>query len=229
MTTYNQFISAILAEPEDDQPRLILADWLEEQGFTQRAELIRVQCKIAEKAFAADHDPTNCLYTPCKVCEELEYLTDLLKREKKLLDMARRADWSNFRRKKFPDCVEVYRRGFLDEVRCTSKDWYENKYGPKAIKLHPTINYFVPVDKSPFCFYPPPRLPGEDPLYCQWRRINPDRYDRDYDDSYYIHDEVFDLMPHGYDGTYGVKRYQNVQEAVFAVSQGYVFWARRLV
>jgi len=37
-------LAAILAAPDDDLPRLVAADWLEERGFAERAELIRVQC-----------------------------------------------------------------------------------------------------------------------------------------------------------------------------------------
>jgi uncharacterized protein (TIGR02996 family) len=38
---------AVLAAPHDDAPRLILADWLEEAGHTDRAEFVRVQCRLA--------------------------------------------------------------------------------------------------------------------------------------------------------------------------------------
>src|SRR5581483_6136574 len=44
------FLQDILAHPDDDAPRLIFADWLEEQGDTNsvaRAEFIRIQCAIA--------------------------------------------------------------------------------------------------------------------------------------------------------------------------------------
>lgn len=41
------FLDAIIAEPADDRPRLVFADWLEEQGQSDRAEFIRVQCEIA--------------------------------------------------------------------------------------------------------------------------------------------------------------------------------------
>src|SRR5690348_11385636 len=44
------FLRDILAHPDDDAPRLIFADWLEEQGdanSTARAEFIRVQCALA--------------------------------------------------------------------------------------------------------------------------------------------------------------------------------------
>ena len=41
------FLAAILAAPDDDAPRLIYADWLDEQGQPERAEFIRVQCTLA--------------------------------------------------------------------------------------------------------------------------------------------------------------------------------------
>lgn len=41
------FLRAILAAPDDDAPRLIYADWLDENGKPERAEFIRVQCQLA--------------------------------------------------------------------------------------------------------------------------------------------------------------------------------------
>src|SRR5262245_34763715 len=40
-------MQAILDSPEDDAPRLVLADWLEEHGEPDRAAFIRVQCALA--------------------------------------------------------------------------------------------------------------------------------------------------------------------------------------
>src|SRR5262245_3154375 len=40
------FLAAIRDDPDDDGPRLIFADWLEEQG-DPRGEFIRVQCALA--------------------------------------------------------------------------------------------------------------------------------------------------------------------------------------
>jgi uncharacterized protein (TIGR02996 family) len=37
-------LAAILAHPDEDTPRLIFADWLEENGQPERAEFIRIQC-----------------------------------------------------------------------------------------------------------------------------------------------------------------------------------------
>ncbi len=47
MTHEEAFIQSIREAPNDDAPRLIYADWLEEHGQTDRAEFIRVQCRLA--------------------------------------------------------------------------------------------------------------------------------------------------------------------------------------
>jgi uncharacterized protein (TIGR02996 family) len=42
-------LKAIFAEPNDDLPRLVFADYLEEQDEAEWAELIRVQCELARR------------------------------------------------------------------------------------------------------------------------------------------------------------------------------------
>ena len=44
MISEEAFRLAILDRPDDDGPRLVFADWLEEEGDAERAELIRLQC-----------------------------------------------------------------------------------------------------------------------------------------------------------------------------------------
>jgi uncharacterized protein (TIGR02996 family) len=39
-------IRSVVAEPDSDTPRLVYADWLEEHGRAERAELIRTQCDL---------------------------------------------------------------------------------------------------------------------------------------------------------------------------------------
>src|SRR5262245_37983065 len=51
MTDQEVLLRSILESPDDDAPRLILADWLEEHGEPERAEFIRVQI---EKALCAN-------------------------------------------------------------------------------------------------------------------------------------------------------------------------------
>jgi uncharacterized protein (TIGR02996 family) len=44
------FLSAICAAPDDDTPRLVFADWLQENGDPDRAEFIRLQIAVARGA-----------------------------------------------------------------------------------------------------------------------------------------------------------------------------------
>src|SRR5262245_15431683 len=47
MTYDSAFLAAIQEAPDDDAPRLVYADWLEEQGDADRAEFVRLQCALA--------------------------------------------------------------------------------------------------------------------------------------------------------------------------------------
>src|SRR5437660_12362611 len=40
-------LQAVIEAPEDDGPRLVLADWLEEHGQPERAEFVRTQVELA--------------------------------------------------------------------------------------------------------------------------------------------------------------------------------------
>src|SRR5262249_29199298 len=50
VTPQDAFLRAILDAPDDDAPRLVYADWLDEHGETERAEFIRVQITLASLA-----------------------------------------------------------------------------------------------------------------------------------------------------------------------------------
>jgi uncharacterized protein (TIGR02996 family) len=47
MTDQSSLLAAITAAPDDDAPRLVYADWLDEHGHSDRAEFIRVQVESA--------------------------------------------------------------------------------------------------------------------------------------------------------------------------------------
>src|SRR5262245_23073250 len=47
MSLHEAFLRSIIEAPDDDAPRLVYADWLEENGDPERAEFIRVQCRLA--------------------------------------------------------------------------------------------------------------------------------------------------------------------------------------
>jgi uncharacterized protein (TIGR02996 family) len=98
MTHADAFLQHILECPNDDAPRLIYADWLEEQGDAEsiaRAEFIRVQC-----ALAGENVPPH-------------RRTELEWRKRKILEHYN-AEWARSIRR----LVRTwnYHRGFVDDV-----------------------------------------------------------------------------------------------------------------
>src|SRR5262245_25219775 len=62
MSDESAFLAAVIANPDDDAPRLIYADWLDENGDSERAELIRLQCQLAigwDRIVSLDGDPES--------------------------------------------------------------------------------------------------------------------------------------------------------------------------
>lgn len=49
MSDADPFLEAIWANPDDDLPRLVYADWLEERGESTYAEFIRLDCMLERK------------------------------------------------------------------------------------------------------------------------------------------------------------------------------------
>jgi uncharacterized protein (TIGR02996 family) len=93
------FLPAILDSPDDDAPRLVYADWLEENGQPDRAEFIRLQC---ERARLPDGDPRRGV---------------LEARERELL-AAHRGEWASG----LPRVAEAeFERGLLTGVRVPGK------------------------------------------------------------------------------------------------------------
>jgi uncharacterized protein (TIGR02996 family) len=46
--TRDELLQAVIENPDDDAPRLVFADWLENHGEGERAEFIRVQIELAK-------------------------------------------------------------------------------------------------------------------------------------------------------------------------------------
>lgn len=111
------FLDAIIAAPEDDIPRLVYADWLDERGCGERAEFIRVQCELAQKA---KYDPSRL---------------PLLKREQMLL--TKHGDgWA----KSVAAITRDYEfhRGFVDTVVIGGRKFLT--HGDKVFELAPVRN-----------------------------------------------------------------------------------------
>jgi uncharacterized protein (TIGR02996 family) len=90
-------LAAIIAHPDEDAPRLIYADWLQENGQPERAEFIRVQ---TERERLTPNDPQ---YSP------------LARREVFLLGRHRRT-WTATFDALLPEAALRFARGFVEQV-----------------------------------------------------------------------------------------------------------------
>lgn len=107
------FLAEVIADPDNNAPRLIYADWLEEQG-SPRGEFIRIQCELEE-------------------IDELDpgYL-DLRHRNDELLDLYG-SEWANEIGEDVRRCV--YRRGFVETVTVTARSFA--KSGDRLFQAFP--------------------------------------------------------------------------------------------
>ena len=107
MTERDALYRAIIANPEDDTPRFVYADWLEENGRAEEAEFIRVECRL-ETLAPEDPEFTDLLARQ----EELRlWLTvHVAGPEVKLssgLHVAAGAEWWKATQRGFPRFLEI--------------------------------------------------------------------------------------------------------------------------
>src|SRR4051812_7125584 len=50
MSPDESFLHSLLEAPDEDGPRLVYADWLDDHGRPERAAFIRLQCRLADPA-----------------------------------------------------------------------------------------------------------------------------------------------------------------------------------
>ena len=122
MPTEVDFLRAVIARPDDDAPRLVYADWLDEQGQGDHAKFIRVQCALAALDAARKADPKRHarprgLDCWCEDCGRAEVLN---RRERELYCFENTSRWAHF-----PDFFAEFqwRRGFVEAVTCPAADW----------------------------------------------------------------------------------------------------------
>jgi len=103
--TSTDLLSAVLADPFDDAPRLILADWLEENDDPERAEFIRTQIANPElyeyqhRRFLTEKPFDYRIGSVESIGPSISDIGDIM------------------------ECELLTRRGFPDEIRCTMAQW----------------------------------------------------------------------------------------------------------
>ena len=104
---HDDFLRAIIENPDDDALRLVFADWLEERGENDRAEFIRVQIELA------------------RLPEGDRRRRRLEEREEELLSR-NEEEWVGPIRDRVVSWV--FHRGFITEVTVTVQEYLSNGY-----------------------------------------------------------------------------------------------------
>lgn len=122
---YLALLRGVLDAPEDDAVRLVLADFLEENGQVERSSFIRVQCRLAAWPCECDSEE-RVYYDECRCGEKFA----LQRRERELLNAHRREwltglpqRWEPAERFLPRPCPYTFRRGFVERIELTAADF----------------------------------------------------------------------------------------------------------
>ena len=116
-------LRAILADPADDTPRLVYADWCDENGEPERAEVIRLGVEVGRLGLPDGPCPPGC---PCGGAGNRAAAL-----------VAERGDvWNPRLRGERPGGLSFsWRRGFPDELHCTLADF--ERHAADVFARHP--------------------------------------------------------------------------------------------
>jgi len=128
MTDGPALLAAILANPDEDTPRLMYADWLDENGQPERAEFIRVQ--IEKYSLQSEQGSPEW----CRSFQREEELWQALGKSFDLPPRFHsRLPWEKCEDGESGICV--ISRGFPATVACSLLDWLAQ--GPEIVTRHP--------------------------------------------------------------------------------------------
>lgn len=102
MSDRDALLHAIAARPEEDTPRLMYADWLEENGEPERADFVRTQVYLAQPGLPSGDKPPL-------VKRNVHYLTNRVREWQAQLPELTGITWGDFN------------RGLIEEVRATDE------------------------------------------------------------------------------------------------------------
>lgn len=138
--TESALLAAVLANPADDLPRLVMADWLEENGQPERAAWIRIQCELERTMpdrrpwyisgnWSDKVRPTSRqnlerhIWAKAVESEEVFDWFRVFDHDFASAAGVARINGGNPDTYDTDDRLAIVRRGFISEVRCTLADW----------------------------------------------------------------------------------------------------------
>jgi uncharacterized protein (TIGR02996 family) len=119
MMSRDSFLRAIEAEPDDDVVRLAFADWLEENGDSDRARFIRLQCEHAQ--LFPKYGPAQ---GSSQLRKTLERQIDALLKKHRSAWTAGVPKWA---------AAEGFERGFLNVYSMTGKQFLDGAAAIRAV------------------------------------------------------------------------------------------------
>lgn len=153
MTNIEDFIKAIKKSPQDDAHRLIYADYLEEQGNIDYADLIRYSIDLYNIEDGSD-----------RRSELIGTIASIIDSGKDWIyqpfECKGDYSWNGLYSEDFQITLNLYRpnqiiftyvRGLVEQINCSMETWLE--YGKRITKIHP-IKQVLITDKSPILDYP---------------------------------------------------------------------------
>ncbi|WP_166831438.1 TIGR02996 domain-containing protein [Thalassoroseus pseudoceratinae] len=131
------FLEAILADPDEDLPRLIYADWLDEQG-DPRGEFIRIQCELFQRSDDVPFLQNEIWRLPQRKRDD-DHWNALKSRERELLS-AHEADWIQpLKSIQTRDWKQFYfLRGFVEHGWFSVRDW--KSHGEEILDQAPLLD-----------------------------------------------------------------------------------------
>ncbi len=171
MTLEEILLQEICANPSDDTPRLVYADWLEENGHEDRANYIRTECGLLSELYI-QKQPVWAL----AIARAFGFPIEQTKSDQESFRCFGYASGTvigaNRREVKWG-----WSRGFISSIECHCGDWL--KYGREVVKVAP-IERVILTDKAThstqgtqlFGWYVSNTLNGYDDLpWCLWERL----------------------------------------------------------
>jgi uncharacterized protein (TIGR02996 family) len=126
-------LAAIVESPDDDVPRLIYADWLDEHGQGHRARLIRVQCE-SRRLFASESEEDQRRWEELAENDEFPLLYELEIGLREQLPEFDGLTWLGDPENEHPD--DYFDRGFF--VALGAEDWPAlERHGAEAFAASP--------------------------------------------------------------------------------------------
>ncbi len=201
MNDHDALLRAVLEYPDEDCPRLVFADWLDENEQHDRAEFIRLQCEISSIQSAAPTigPPESCSWLP----KAARRVTELSRREREL---HRCSDHSLS--PVLPGVKTVCSRGFVSEIEISLAEFMQ--YSKSIFQSQP-VTRVVLTDREPH--------PGNGGI--GWRVSNDLHYEANIPIDLIGHCETYVSL-----ATFGWSRFPTREHAIDAISTACVSFGR---